>query len=230
MTDKKAKQPRKSRKQAAQEAAEAAYAQGVMHHTLGNKEASLAALEKALSLRPDYAPAVLTMASIEYQRQHQDQGKQRLFSLLKLPRSTEDLVTIIDEAGSFLVSINEFGDGLELYRQAAKKFPDVPAFQQGIGCCAGQEGLFDEALEASRRAIDLAPGNAAYISDMGWTLVLAEQFREAEAAFQRALEIDPSNERAQMNLQYCREQLSQEPATPPEPPARPAKKRKPRRG
>ncbi len=228
MTEKKPRQPRKSKKQAAQEAAEAAYAQGVMHHTLGNKEASLAALEKALSLKPDYPPAVMTMASIDYQREQQDQGKQRLFSLLKLPRDTEDLVTIIDEAGSFLMSISEFADGLELYREAAKKFPEVPAFQQGLACCAGQEGLFDEALKASQRAIDLDPANAAYVSDMGWTLVLAERFRDAEAAFQRALEIDPSNERAQMNLQYCREQLSQESPARPESSAAPAKKRKSR--
>ena len=229
MPDKKPKQPRKSPRQAAWEAAEVAYAQGVMHHTLGNKEASLTALEKALSLKADYPPAVLTMASIEYQLNKQDEGKERLFSLLKLPRSTEDLPTIIDEAGSFLISIGAFGDGLEFYRKAAKRFPEIPAFHQGIGCCAGQEGLFDDALEASRKAIDLDPGNAAYISDMGWTLVLAERFGEAEATFKRALEIDPSNERAQMNLQYCREQLSLAPPNPTEKPAAPPKKRKPRR-
>jgi tetratricopeptide (TPR) repeat protein len=229
MAEKKPKQPRKSKKPASQQAAEIAYAQGVMHHTLGNRAESIASLEKALSLKPDYAPAVLTMASIEYQRQQQEDGKKRLFSLLKLSSDTEDIVPIIDEAGSVLISINEFSDGLELYREAAKRFPYVPAFRQGIACCAGQEGLFDEALEAVRRAIELDPENVAYVNDMGWTLVLAERFREAEAAFKQALEIDPSNERAQMNLQYCQEQLSYEPALQPEPHATIPKKRKAKR-
>ena len=227
MAEKKAKKPRKSKKQAAQEAAEIAYAQGVMHHTLGNKTESLAALERALSLKPDYPPAVMTMASIEYQRQEQEQGKRRLFSLLELPPDTEDLSTIIDEAGSFLMSVNEFADGLELYREAARKFPYVPAFHQGVACCAGQEGLFDEALASSKKAIELDPLNAVYVNDMGWTLVLAERFREAESAFQRALEIDPSNERAQMNLQHCREILAHEPPVASE---APPKKRKSKRG
>jgi Tfp pilus assembly protein PilF len=226
---KKAAEPKKSKQQSAQEAAEMAYAQGVMHHTLGNKAESLAALERALSLKPDYPPAVMTMASIEYQRQEQEQGKRRLFGLLELPPDTDDLATIIDEAGSFLMSVNEFADGLELYREAARRFPYVPAFHQGVACCAGQEGLFDEALASSQKAIELDPQNAIYLNDMGWTLVMAERFREAEGLFQRALEIDPSNERAQMNLQYCQEQLPQEPEPPPAPTPAP-KKRKSRRG
>ena len=224
---KKVTEPKKSTQQSAQEAAELAYAQGVMHHTLGNKAESLAALERALTLKPDFPPAVMTMASIEYQRQEQEQGKRRLFALLELPADTEDLSTIIDEAGSFLMSVNEFADGLELYREAARKFPYVPAFHQGRACCAGQEGLFDEALASSQKAMELDPENAAYVNDMGWTLLLAERFREAEAAFQRSLEIDPSNERAQMNLQHCREILAHEPPVEPEPAP---KKRKSKRG
>jgi tetratricopeptide (TPR) repeat protein len=73
--------------------------------------------------------------------------------------------------------------------------------------------LFEEALAASHRAIELEPDNAAYVSDIGWTLILAERYQEAEAAFLRALAIDPSNERAQANLEYCRQRLSERPAS-----------------
>ena len=159
--------------------------------------------------KPDYAPAILSMGSVEYQRQRRANGKKYFLSLLSLPQETEDLCKIIDEAGSFLIGVNEYADGRELYREAARKFPDVAELQQGLACCAGHEGAIDEALAASRRAVDLDPNNAVYVSDLGWTLVLDERFQEAEVTFHRALVMDPTNERAQANLGYCREKMAE---------------------
>jgi tetratricopeptide (TPR) repeat protein len=176
---------------------------------LHDSAASITALEQALSVKPDYAPAILSMGSVEYQRQRKAEGKRLFFSLLSLPQKTEDLCEIIDEAGSFLISVKEYADGLELDREAARKFPDVAALRQGIGCCAGHEGVFAEALAASRRAIELDPENAEYVSDLGWTLLLAEQYHEAETEFLRALAMDPSNERTQANLDHCRERMAE---------------------
>lgn len=234
MTEEKPKPPKISQ-ESAQEAGEAAYSRAILQHSLGKKAESLAALEEALSL--GFPPAILTQGSVEYQRQQQEQGKQLLFSLLALPKTTENLFQIIDEAGSFLISVNEFDDASELYRKAAKKFPEVAEFHQRVAYCASQEGNYDEALAASRLAVELDPNNASYLSDMGWTLILAERYQEAEAALLQALEIDPSNQNAEENLQYCRERLSEQPSTPPEtelPPAPSAKKarkkRSPKRG
>lgn len=160
-------------------------------------------------LKPDYAPAILSMGSVEYQRRRRAKGKRFFVSLLSLSQETEDLCEIIDEAGSFLIGMHEYADGLELYRKAARKFPDSAELQQGLACCAGHEGAIEEALAASRRAVDLDPHNAIYVSDLGWTLVLAERFQEAEATFERALAIDPTNEDAQANLEYCREKMAE---------------------
>ena len=197
----------------AKSAAEAAYSEAVMRHSVGDKAGSLAALERSLHLNPKFAPAILTMGSVDYQREQQAEGKRVLFSLLSLPRTTENLFSIIDEAGSFLISANQFDDAFELYRKAARKFPKVAQFQQRAGYCAAQEGLFDEALASSQRAIELDPENAACVSDMGWTLLLAERYQEAEEAFLRALALDPFNERVQANLQYCRERISETSST-----------------
>lgn len=208
MTRRKARGSKDSQK-SAQFAAEAAYAESIFRSALGDTAASIAALQQALTFKPDYAPAILSMGSVEYQRRRRAKGKRLFLSLLSLPQETEDLCKIIDEAGSFLIDINQYADGLELYREAAPKFPNAAEFQQGLGCCAGHEGAIDEALAASRRAVELDPENAAYVSDLGWTLVLAERYHEAEAAFLGALAMDPSNERAQANLQYCQEKLTE---------------------
>lgn len=63
--------------------AEAAYAESIFREALGDMKASVAAAERALKIKPNYPPAVLTMGSIEYQRGRPDEGA-RLFSSLLL--------------------------------------------------------------------------------------------------------------------------------------------------
>jgi len=189
-------------------AAEAAYAESIFRDAIGDRAASLTALHEALRLKPDYAPAILSIGSIEYQRKRRARGRRLFFSLLALPEDTKDLSEIIDKAGSFLIDIEEYADALQLFREGASKFPKVAEFQEGIGCCAGHEGFIDEALAAGRRAIELDPHNSAYVSDLGWTLLLAERYQEAEATLLRATAMNPSNERARANLEYCRDQMA----------------------
>jgi tetratricopeptide (TPR) repeat protein len=166
MIRKRARRSKNSRLPA-QFAAESAYAESIFRTALGDAAASIAAVQEALMFKPDYAPAILTMGSVEYQRRRRAKGKRFFRSLLSLPQETEDLCEIIDEAGSFLIGMNEYADGLELYRKAARKFPDIAELQQGLACCAGHEGAIDEALKASRRAVDLDSNNAVYVSDLG---------------------------------------------------------------
>jgi tetratricopeptide (TPR) repeat protein len=187
----------KEARTAEQFAAEAAYAESIFRNALGDPAASIAALRNALTLKPDYAPALLSMGSVEYQRKRRAEGRRLFLSLLALPEDTKDLAEIIDEAGSFLIGIGEYADGLELYREAARRFSADAAIQQGIGCCAGHEG-----------SIELDPANAVYVSDLGWTLVLAKRYQHAEATLQRAVRMDPSNERAVANLEYCRARMA----------------------
>jgi tetratricopeptide (TPR) repeat protein len=192
-------------------AAEAAYKRAMLQHSAGNIQESMVALEQALQL--GYPPAILTVGSIEYQRQEPARGKQFFMSLLDLPAETDNLCEIIEEAGSFLISRNELADALELYQDASGKFPDVGMFHQRTAQCAAQVGMYDEAIAAAERAIELEPGNSGYVSDLGWTFVLAERYNEAETAFLRALEIDASNENARANLAYCRDMM-REPTRP----------------
>ena len=49
-------------------AVEAAYAESIFRDAIGDTAASLAALREALTLKPVYAPAILSMRSVEYQR------------------------------------------------------------------------------------------------------------------------------------------------------------------
>ncbi len=79
----------------------------------------------------------------------------------------------------------------------------MAVFQQGVGCCAGHEGLHDEAIAASRRALELEPSNQKFMNDLGWSLYDAGQGDEARTVLERAVDMDPQDELAAENLRIC---------------------------
>ena len=101
---------------------------------------------------PTYPPAILSLGTAEYQRGRIAQGRKLFRSLLSLPRKTKDICQIVDEAGMFLTRMKAYKDGMELYRDAVKRYPDVAALFQGLGYCASAAGLHEEAVPANQRA------------------------------------------------------------------------------
>jgi len=199
--------------------AEGAYADSIVRTALGDCEGAVSALQRALEWNPTYAPAILSMGSVEYQRGRRTQGRRRFQSLLLLPKNTPDLCQIIDEAGSFLIQIRAYKDGLVLYRAAVKKFPGLAALHQGLGCCAAHEGFHDQAVAASERALQLEPGSQKLVNDLGWSLFEAGRVGEAERMLERAVSLDPSDALARENLRLCRAKTSRRRRRRPEPAA-----------
>ena len=171
------------------------------------------ALECALEVDSKYAPAILSMGSVEYQRGRKDRGKELLLSLVSLPPSAadggeSDLAEIIDEAGDSLIHMGNYTDGLELYRAAVVRFPDRAVFHQGVSCCAGHEGQHEEAIAASETALELNPENQEYVNDLGWSLFEASRLDEARQVLSRAVAMDAADELARENLRLCTEAIS----------------------
>jgi Flp pilus assembly protein TadD len=189
--------------------AEGAYAESIFRDAMGDSKGSVAALEKSLSFKPDYAPAVLSMGSVKYQRRRKKEGRRLLFSLVEFPDDTSDLTEIIDKAGTFLIHNREYEDGLALYNAAAERFPDTAIFHAGRSCCAGHLDRHGEALDASRRALELEPDNQAYVNDLGWSLVLAGYLDEAVETLERAVAMDSSDKLARENLRRCEDIIAE---------------------
>jgi tetratricopeptide (TPR) repeat protein len=172
---------------------------------LGDHEGSIAALRRSLGFKPTYAPAILSLGSVEYQLRKRAKGQELFRSLFSLPKNTPDLCEIIDEAGSFLINIGAYKDGLELYRSAVELFPVAAVLHQGIGCCAGHEECHEEAIAAFERALQLEPDNQEFVNDLGWCLLEAGRIKEARRTLERAVSMDPSDELARENLRLCKE-------------------------
>lgn len=188
--------------------AEAAYADSIFRNAMGDTEGCIQALERAVEIKPDYAPAVLALGSVEYQRKRNSLGRALLLSLPSMLDDAPDSAQIIDTAGDFLIQSGEYADGLELYRIAAGKFPDIAVFHQGMGCCAGHLGRLEEAVAASRRALQLEPENQKFVNDLGWSLFQSGAPQEARAMLERAVSMDSSDELARENLRHCNQNLS----------------------
>jgi len=188
---------------------EAEYADSIFRTALGDSEGALARLKRTLELKPTYAPAILSLGSVEYQRGRRAEGRRFFQSLLSLPEDTPDLCEIIDEAGSFLIQIGAYKDGAALYRGAIARFPAVARLHQGLGCCAGHEGRHDEAIAASERAVQLEPSNQKFVNDLGWSLLEAGRLEEAKSVLERAVAMDPSDELARENLRIAKAKSEQ---------------------
>lgn len=205
--------------------AEADYADSIVRSAFGDQEASLAALERSLEWDPTYAPAILTMGSIEYQRHRRAEGQRLFHSLLSLSETTPDLFEIIDEAATFLVDFRAYEDGVELFRAAAERFPSVAGFHEGVCWASSKVGLYDQALAAAERALQLEPQNQKYVNNLGWALFEAGRLEQAQTELERAVSMDPADKLARENLRLCRAKISgrsqESGAAPKLPPARP---------
>ena len=191
--------------------AEGAYAEGMFHGAIGDTEGCIRALERAVDIKPDYAPAVLALGSVEYQRERKEEGRKLLFSLLSMRDDASDLVQVIDTAGDFLIERGEYADGLELFQAAAARFPEVGVFHQGAGCCAAHLGRLEEAVAASRRALAIEPENQKFVNDLGWSLAQSGALHEARAMLERAVAMDLSDDLARENLRRCNETIAGRP-------------------
>ena len=194
-------------------AAQGQYAESIFRSSLGDIEASIKALELALEIDSEYAPVIMSMGSVEYQRQNTDRGKELLLSLISLPAMAadggeNDLVEIIDKAGDFLIQSGNYADGLELYRAATIRFPKHSVLHQGVGCCAGHEGQHNVAIAASEAALELDPENQKYINDLGWSMFEAGFLDKAKQVLERAVAMDPSDDLSCENLRLCTEAIA----------------------
>jgi len=144
-----------------------------------------------LAIDPLYAPAILTVGSIEYQIGRVDEAMQLFLSLTTLSKDEEDLATIIDKAGDFLIDQDDYENALALYSAAEKAFPDEVVYVIGSGYCLGKLGRYEESVEKHRHADTLEPDNYKHLNDLGYSLFEAGRFDEAKAILEKSISLAP---------------------------------------
>ena len=165
----------------------------------------------ALAIDPLYAPAILTVGSIEYQIGRVEEAMKLFMTLSTLPKDEEDLVIIIDKAGDFLIDQDDYENALALYSAAEKAYPHETVYLNGSGYCLGKLGRYEDSVEKERRANALEPNNYKHLNDLGFALFEAGKLDEAEKVLQRSISLAPADyEFSRNNLSELREKRNRE--------------------
>ena len=163
----------------------------------------------ALAIDPLFAPAVLTVGSVEYQLGRRDEAMELFLTLTTLPADEPDLSIIIDKAGEFLLDAEDYKRARALYASAEKAFPDVAVYPAGLSYCLGRLQLHEEAIAKARRAVELDAVSHILLNDLGWTLYQAGYLEEAEATLAKSVNLAPLKyELARKNLEEVRDVLA----------------------
>ncbi len=169
---------------------------------------------RALVIDPTYAPAVLTVGSIEYQLGRKEEAMTLFLALPGMEDTTDDLIEIAAAAGEFLLDQRDYENGERFFAFLADAFPKHLAFQSDAGYCASKAGRKDEAVQWHRKVVVAQPLDVDSLSDLGWSLVQADDYEEAEQVLKKAIELDPEHEMAQANIKHLANIRVSSPDTP----------------
>ena len=165
-----------------------------------------------LAIDPRYAPAMLSVGSLEYQYGRVEEAMTLFLQLTTLRADTQDLPEILDKAGDFLLDQNDHLHADQLYAAAVRAYPEVALYHGGLGYCAGKLGRMEEAVAHQRRALELDPNNYRLLNDLGYSLLQAGHYDEAEGVLQRAVQLAPPEyDLAKANLEHLRKVRAEHP-------------------
>ena len=159
----------------------------------------------ALAIDPLFAPAILTVGSMEYQLGRENEAMELFMTLTTLPPDEPDLPEIIDKAGDFLTDEEDYVHARDLYAVAEKAFPDVAVYPTGLCYCFGKLGLYEDAVAKARRTNELEPDNYLHMNDLGWALYEAGYLDQAVESLKKSVAVAPEDyELARNNMEIVR--------------------------
>ena len=162
---------------------------GVGRESLGTP--SLPAGILALAIDPLYAPALLTVGSMEYECGREEEAMRLFFQLTKLPKDEEDLPVIIDKAVTYLTKNEDYQNALELSSAAEKLDPEQSLYCAASGYCLSKFGRFEESIEKFMRVVAVEPENYDYLNDLGFALMEKGDLDEADKVLKKSKSLAP---------------------------------------
>jgi tetratricopeptide (TPR) repeat protein len=160
---------------------------------------------EALAIDPTFAPALLTVGSVECQLGRKSETLALFETLLRLPEDTPDLEEILDRAGTCLIEEAHFEAARSFLEGACAMFPKSTLLLGGLSYSLAKLGRHDQTAAILRRAVAVDPDNPELLNDLGWALAENGQYGEAERLLQQAVDLAPPEyDRPQNNLEEVR--------------------------
>lgn len=168
-----------------------------------NPEAS-AALEQALTLRPDYAAAVKKLAIVRFREARFDDAEAMFRRAIELRPNDADART---DFGLLLFEQRRYPAALEQFQQGFRLRNDDVDLACNLGATFLALERFTEALAPLERALELEPDHALAQANLGTALFRLGRFAEADRHLARAAEQTPGSAPTQIMAARAREAL-----------------------
>lgn len=131
---------------------------GAGHLRHGDKDAAVAALQRSVSLEPDYFEAQYTLGSLLLERGHL---KQAVSALWRAVREDPGVPVAHRELGLALGRLGRFEESLDQLQQALALDPSDPRVRNSLGALLFEMGRYREAEQHLETALELDPSYRA---------------------------------------------------------------------
>ena len=178
--------------------------QGAFFKGLRQLNQSIAAYNKALIIKPDFAEAYYNMSlTLE------DQGKleEAIEAYKKAIAIKSDYADAYFNMANALREQGKLEESIVAYNKALAIKPDNVAAQTNLGVAFKEQGMLEEALEAYKKALAIKPDYPDIYNNMGNALKEQGMLDEAMASYSKALHINLDNAKALENSQSLAVQL-----------------------
>ncbi|MEQ8196084.1 MAG: tetratricopeptide repeat protein, partial [Rhodospirillales bacterium] len=155
------------------------------------------ALQKALSLKPDYVEA-LNVLGVSYK--NLDRPDEALACLQKAVALRPDLADAQCNLGNVYLKLDCLEDAERHYREAVELHPGFVLAHSNLGAALLRQRRWDEAVACLKKAVALAPNYAEAHNNLGAAYKETERNDLAVAHYRKALALSPDFADAHNNL------------------------------
>lgn len=167
-------------------------------------------LQEALTLEPDYPPALYNLALVDLESGHRQEAMDGFQRVLSIARSADadravDLgpalkAQTLANLGLLHLQQGYLEDAEEAFRESLSLVPDDATAWTNLGLTYRRLGRHDEALDAFGRAYELDPSDAAVINNLALGHLDAQNWQSAAELLQEGVSKHPEDASLWLNL------------------------------
>ncbi|HEY7311653.1 MAG TPA: tetratricopeptide repeat protein [Gemmataceae bacterium] len=167
----------------------------------GRLPEAIAAFNKAIDLKPDYALAHYSLGIARMKGNDTDRGRKSLEEAIRL---WPDFAPAHEALGNLLARQREPAEAEKHLREAIRLKPNYADAHNDLANVLAMRGKPDEAIASYRTALKFAPNDAKIWKNLGEIQGRQARWEEAVDSFEKALRLDPNYAEVHNDLGFVR--------------------------
>ncbi len=163
---------------------------GMAYLKLNNAEEALIAFEKALSIEPNYTPALFNRSEALFLSKDY---KQCISDLEEVKKTYKDTFYVYTSLGNAFVKLNQQNLAFENYNKAIALNPKSEESYINRGVLNFEKNNLEAAIKDYKKAIELNPNNANALNNLGLALIKIKDYNNALLVIDKSLTFDAGN-------------------------------------